>query len=52
MTGDDASTLLSNDVFIGRRFGAEGPGLGLLTVPNLALGVRDADAKVLGLWKE
>lgn len=50
MTEDGASTLLSSDMFIGGRFSAEGPSLGLLTVPNLALGVRDAE--VFGLWKE
>lgn len=50
MTGDGASALLSSAVFIGGRLGAKGPDLGLLAVPNLALGVRDAE--VLGLWKE
>lgn len=50
MTEDGASTLPSSDVFIGGRFGPERPSLGLLTVPNLALGVRNAE--VLGLWKE
>jgi hypothetical protein len=48
--GDGVLAFLSNDVFIGRRFGVEEPPFRLPTVPYLALGVRDAE--VLGLWKE
>lgn len=46
----DESSLPSNKVFTGRRFGVEEPDLELLTVPYLALGVREAE--ILGLWNE